>query len=299
MASDNMKAAAQLYAQGMSMPDIARELDVSPATVRSWKSRGAFDGVAAQQHKRRVATERCNTQMMQSVEANDDLTEQQKLFCLFYAQSLNGAGAYRRAYPGANNHTATKGAYVLLRKPQIREEIKRLKRIRTEAMLVDGSDIVERMMRIAFADMSDFVEWSCVDAPVMGAFGPLTDKETGRVLTQQRNELRFIPSDQVDGTLIAEIRQGRDGASVKLTDRIRALEWLANYFELNPADRHKREFDRRRLALELLKARGSLADSEEPPQDDGFIAALEAKAGVLFSGGDDSCESWGNDDELE
>lgn len=238
VASEKMQAAAQLYASGMSMPDIAKELDVSPATVRCWKSRGAFDDVATQQHKRRVATESCNDRMLQSVEDNDDLTERQKLFCLFYARSLNGAGSYRRAFPGANNHTATKGAYDLLRKPKIRDEVKRLKRIRTDAMLVDGDDIVERMMRIAFSDMSDFVEWSRVTVPVMGAFGPVKDPETKQVLTKDVNEVRFIPSDEVDGTLITEIKQGRDGASVKLADRMRALEWLAGYFGLsrNPVD---------------------------------------------------------------
>lgn len=220
MASEKMNAAAQLFASGMTMSDIAKELNVSAATVRSWKARGVFDGVATQQHKRNVAIERCNDRMQRLVEENDELTEKQKLFCLFYSKSLNGASAYRRAYPDANYQTACTGAYDLLRQPKIRDEVARLKQIRTDALLVDGDDIVERMMRIAFADMSEFVVWS----------------HTG-----DTNEIRFVDSKDVDGTLVTEIKKGRDGASVKLADRMKALEWLAEYFGLEYKDKDNKE----------------------------------------------------------
>ena len=36
----------------------------------------------------------------------------------------------------------------------------------------------------------------------------------------------------MDGTLIAEVKQGKDGASVKLMDRMKAMNWLTDHMDL-------------------------------------------------------------------
>ena len=33
----------------------------------------------------------------------------------------------------------------------------------------------------------------------------------------------------MDGTLIGEVKQGKDGASIKLPDRMKALQWLSDH----------------------------------------------------------------------
>ena len=50
----------------------------------------------------------------------------------------------------------------------------------------------------------------------------------------------------MDGSIIAEVKQGKDGASVKLADRMKALEWLAAHMDLAT--------DEQRIRMEHLKA---------------------------------------------
>ena len=46
------------------------------------------------------------------------------------------------------------------------------------------------------------------------------------------NTVRFRESTDVDGTIIAEVKQGRDGATIKLADRMKALEWLTQHMNM-------------------------------------------------------------------
>ena len=46
------------------------------------------------------------------------------------------------------------------------------------------------------------------------------------------NSVRFRESSMIDGTLITEVKQGKDGASIKLADRMKALNWLAEHMDL-------------------------------------------------------------------
>ena len=36
-------------------------------------------------------------------------------------------------------------------------------------------------------------------------------------------------SSGVDGTLVSEVKQGKEGASIKLADRLHALDWLTDH----------------------------------------------------------------------
>ena len=53
-------------------------------------------------------------------------------------------------------------------------------------------------------------------------------------------------SSEVDGTLLTEVRQGKDGVSIKLADRMRALDWLADHMDLAT--------DEQRAKIEQIKA---------------------------------------------
>ena len=44
----------------------------------------------------------------------------------------------------------------------------------------------------------------------------------------------------VDGTIITEVKQGKDGASIKLADRMKALEWIADHMELATPEQRAR-----------------------------------------------------------
>lgn len=326
MANANAEQGLALYKQGLSCVEIAAQLSTSAATVRSWKKRYGWDSgqsaTPATQRKRNVApkpqrnatpktVQPIDEVLADAVEENDQLTDQQKAFCLHYAKTFNATASYLRAYPNASYNTANAEGPTLLVRPSIRSEVQRLKKLRNMTLMASGGDIVERMMQIAFADITDYLEWGRKEVEVMGAFGPVM-VETGELdedgnpkkapLTKMVNDVRFKESTAVDGSLLSEVKQGKDGASIKLADRMKALQWLAGYFELNPADVHRREYDKRRLELESFKLASSHGgDAEQPAPDDGFLAALSADAAEAWTGDnpDDSQEDWKADDELD
>lgn len=302
MSKESIKAKA-LYDHGKTLAEIADALNVPAATVRSWKKRGGWDAhyATSTPGNKRNAPQRRNApsveeQMHASVEANDALTDRRRAFCLHYIRTFNAAASYLKAYGGKYDVAKAEGS-ALLATPCIRDELARLKKIRNRTLMADAQDVVEAYMKIAFADMSDFVEWGRAEIPVMSMYGPLKD-EDGNNVTKEINEVRFKESDEVDGTLIAEIKQGKDGASVKLADRMKALTWLSNYFELNPADLHRHDYDKKRLEMEAFKLQKDIeCTGDDGMQDDGFTSALDrqVKDGIWSGESDDTHEEEQND----
>lgn len=183
--------------------------------------------------------------------AKQELTNKQQMFCLYYIKNFNATQAYLKAFGCSYNTAMVEGNRALIN-PKIRKEITRLKKEKVKAIMFDKNDLVELNMRIAFAVMTDFIEWGRNKVPVMGAFGPVEveDKETGEKVQLMRevNEVRFKESSKIDGSLVCQVKQGKDGASIKLEDRYKAIEWLTNFFEMNPMHKHKKEFDSKVLA---------------------------------------------------
>ncbi len=242
------------------LTSIAEELGVPESRVRKWKCEDKWErgekGAFRNAKKERYVTKKALRKVMEAMDEAEELTEKEKAFCLHYVQTFNGASAARRA--GYEPRSAKQIAWELLRKPRIREEVQRLKEIKHAALLLGGKeDVLALHWRIAFADLSDFVEWGRATVPVMAVYGPVqvTDPETGEKtpLLQEINDLRFRESSEVDGQLVDEVKLGRNGASIKLADRQKSLAFLERYFEMNPMDQHKKAFDTARLELERKK----------------------------------------------
>lgn len=68
------------------------------------------------------------------------------------------------------------------------------------------------------------------------------------------NVIRLNDSRNVDTQLIQEVKQGRDGVSIKLADKQKSLDWLEKFFLMNPMDKHKIAYDNAKLELERKKA---------------------------------------------
>lgn len=301
--SPNRQKAWRLWKEsGEKRPlkDIAEELGVSETLVRKWKSQDKWEKVTLPSGKsngnEQKKKEKVIKKLLDEVDSNEELTERQRLFCLYYVSTFNATSSYQKAFDSIYSTANTEGA-ALLAKPCIRAEIKRLKDIKRMSLLLEIDDIVEKQMKIAFADMSDFIEWGREEEPVMAMYGPVTvtDEETGEKvpLTRTVNTLRFKESAEVDGTLVNEIKLGRNGTSIKLADRQKALQWLSDYFLANPMDRHKVEYDKRRAEIEVLKAENEMKDADgENMPDDGFIKALSASASSIWEAADDSKDEW-------
>lgn len=210
------------------LKDIAEELLVSEEQIRKWKNQDKWDKVTLPKMKSNVTNQKSELSEKKKVVAdeieqvirNPDLTDKQRLFCLYYVKSFNATKAYKKAYY-CDEYTARVNGSRMLTFANIREEITRLKQSKFNQVMLEPEDIFEKYMQIAFADITDYTK-----------FGKrkYTDSNTGEEVWYSYVELN--ESEEVDGTLISEVSKGRDGVKIKLNDRMRALQWLTDHMAL-------------------------------------------------------------------
>lgn len=245
-----VQQAEAMFISGKKLVEIANKLNLPEGTVRRWKSTYKW-GSERSERKSERSEKKANVrkekkkavaeEVMQVIE-NPDLTDKQRLFCVLYVRCFNATKAAIKA--GYSRDTAMEQGYQLLQKPSVRKEITRLKQNRMNRELLDEHDIFQKYMDIAFADITDYVSFGREEVQVMGAFGPVQveDPETKEKapLMKEVNTVRFKESVEVDGTLITEVKQGKDGASIKLADRMKALEWIADHMDLATEEQRAR-----------------------------------------------------------
>lgn len=256
--------ARKLYDSGMSLADIAAKLETKPATVRSWKAREQWP-----EHERpqRNATEKSNvaSKAVESVISNTSLTAKQQLFCLHYSRSFNATKSYQKAYE-CSYESALRAGPELLRNLVIRDEINKLKEQRYSQAMLKPEDIFQKYMDIAFADMTDFLSWGQEEVAV----DAYTDPDTGehKTVTQMRNTVNFHESTNVDGSILSEVKQGKDGASIKLADRMKALDWLTEHMNMATEEQTAK------LGLIQAQTKKLNEDEDVSSNDDGVVIVL-------------------------
>lgn len=243
--NEKAEEAKRLYVAGKKLVEIAAILNLPEGTVRRWKSSYKWDNERNERSntKVNVRNQKAIEEDVKAVIENEKLTHEQQLFCLYFSRSLNATSAYRKAY-GCSYESAMSGGCTMLRIPKIREEIQRLKEARYRRALMAEPDIVEKYMDIAFSDITDYLSFGQEEVPVMAMYGPVMvpDPKTGEKvqLTKKINSVRLHESCEVDGTLIQEVKQGKDGVSIKLMDKQKALDWLASHMSLATEEQRAR-----------------------------------------------------------
>ncbi len=236
------------YMSGMKYKDIADKYRVSINTVKSWKQRCKWsrDSVHTKNNKS-AHTKESAKEEVKALMANEELTDKQKLFCIYYTKYFNATKAYKKAYK-CNYNTAMVEGSRHLRNPKIKEEIDRLKASKLKGIFLEETDLLQKYIDIAFADITDYARFG-KEEKVIG----INDK--GELVKAGQNFVDLINDYEVDGSLIKEIKASEKGISIKLEDRIKALEWLTNFFEMNPEHKLRREFNekKQRLAEERLE----------------------------------------------
>lgn len=199
---------------------------------------------------------------MSKKEACEGLTDREQLFCEQYCKSYNIKMAAIKA--GYGKDTAHMVGYKIRRKKEANRYICWLKLWITREHCITATDIIDKYVRIAFSDITDFVD-------------------------VKSNRLKLKDGDEIDGQLVAEIKQGKDGVMIKLHDKLRALEKLEKYFDVLPVDwkqkieERKVEIMQERLAIERLKA----GQIDIEGEDDGFIDALKGQVEEVWEGEDE------------
>lgn len=288
-----IEQAKALYKKGMKLVEIASQLNLPEGTVRRWKCTYKWDSERSDKNserseKKKTGKKKNVADEVEEVCENSELTDKQRLFCVLYVRCFNATKAYQKAYE-CSYDTAMANGSELLRNTKIKKEIQRLKQNRLNREILDEHDIFQKYMDIAFADITDFVEFGQETVYVMGAFGPIEieNAETGEKEFMQKkvNTVRFKEHTDVDGTLISEIKQGKDGASIKLADRMKALQWLTDHMYM-ATEEQKARIEKLRAETEAVKKKSELNDIDEIA-DDGFLEALNGTAAEDWSDEED------------
>ena len=252
------------------LKDIAAQLGVKDAQIRKWKSQDKWEEKlkgTLQKNKRNVINKKTDinkqavNEDIESVLKNDKLTEKQKLFCIYYIENFNATKAYQRAYE-CSYATAMSEGSKSLRNPKIKIEIDRLTNECLEEQEINSKLLSKRLWKkyidIAFADITDYLEFNSKE--VQGEYGTYT-----------KNTIRLKNSDEVDGSLISEISEGRYGIKIKLQDKMKALQWLSDRMDLLPTSvKTKLDIEMLKLEVEMNKH----DNTQEEVENDGFIEAL-------------------------
>lgn len=218
--------------QGMKYKEIAEKYGVSINTVKTWKSRKwNKQDQASNPPPKKVAHKKgkgCTQKKLQPVIDNDELTEQQKMFCLFYLQHFNATKAYQQAYQCGYN-SARAAAPRLLTKVSIKEELHTLKAELQQDIFVDVKDLIAEYIKQFSADITDIVKVELTEYEVKDKQGNKLKTKDGEKVIGRFNDVYVESSDNFDGSLVRKISQGKDGISVELYDKQKAMNELMKY----------------------------------------------------------------------
>ena len=266
---ETKQQAKELWLQGKKYREISEITGIKESSIKSLASR-AWKKEKLQPNKKKVATLVADadkdkgppeTELLpEEIETlnNEELTERQRLFCLYYVRWFNATKAYRKVYDCDYTTAMTNGS-MLLRNTKIQEHIQAIKDAKIKQAMYTAEDFFQKMMDIAYSDATDFL-----------SFGRRKEKKTGL----EYNYVDFLDSSEVDGTLIQEVKQGKDGCSIKLVSKEFALKWLDKHYS-EATDLQKAQIEQLRAQTDKLKA-----DNENAP-DDSTQCAMDAITGIV------------------
>lgn len=208
--AENYIDAENDYMLGMKYKDIADKYGVTMNTVKSWKQRYGWERgkgckKSVRTKKEKVCTQRKKgahipDEQKEVTEPDDGLTDNQRLFCLYYVKYRNKVKAYQKAYR-CSYETACGNASNTFKNIEIQQEINRIMAEIREDIRIDILDLIQQQIDIARADITDFVDLS----------GGMVRLES-----------------DIDGTLIKEVKDTKEGIAIKLYDKQKAIDFLVD-----------------------------------------------------------------------
>lgn len=211
------------------LANIGKEVGMATAEVKHYmirdkwveryntKEKGKVDRETEEQIKNIPHEKQESYNKIEQILNESGLKEKYKLFVIYYLQSFNASMAALQA----GFHGSTSSWHVMCNE-KVKHTIKKVKAVMHTELYISGHDILNEYVKIAFADMTQFVE-------------------------VKENRLTLRDSSQIDGRMIQEIKQGRDGVTIKLHDKMKALDKLERLFELIPDK--KLELEREKFEL--------------------------------------------------
>lgn len=186
------------------------------------------------------------------------LTPKQAKFCVEYLIDLNGTQAAIRA--GYSENTAASIANENLRKPEIVEELNRLRAEIAAKTGITPERVLREYERIGFHDIRKAVKWRSE------ILTEQVDPDTGEAAGVYKNTVALVDSDQLDddtALAISEVKMdSRGGLSIKMHDKKAALDSIAKH-------------------LGMFDGKKGVDDPEEDPEADNLRAIGRKLAFVL------------------
>lgn len=161
---------------------------------------------------------------------NESLTNKQQAFCEEYIVDLNAAQAAIRA--GYSEEGARQTGYNLLTNTDIQFEIERLKKARSKRTQITADRVLEELASVGYSKITDYldvVEKDVVVGYKKDASGQY-DYEQPIVRTQKVVEIKETKEMDPDAIkAISEIKHGKHGISLKLYDKLKALDNIGRH----------------------------------------------------------------------
>ncbi len=244
----------------ITLADLAEKHEIKLGTLKSRKSREKWSRDATNKDATKIAKDATIKEDAPDEEivcfTDDDesgLNDKQRLFIAYYVKCWNATKAYQKAYGCAYSTAMTNGSQ-LLRNTKVREEITKVRDGLTEDALLDKRTLIQKWIDIAFADITDYLKFGRQEEVVYGEDGQPEIDMNGNVKTYAFNFVHLNESAELDGTLITEVKQGKDGISVKLADKMKALEFLSKHMDLLNENELKR-LREEKVKVDIAKTR--------------------------------------------
>ena len=261
------------YILGMPYKEIATKYAVSVETVKSWRKRHGWSRDKTTKKGAPIAPLKqqkgCTPKNKGEPEVpEEELSDQELLFCHYYVGRWNATqAAFKAGYASKGNKASAQviGSRLLAR-PRVQAELDRLKELLTQEARITAQDVLQLYINIACADIGDYVEFGMFERPMFDAEGVV--KVDGEIVYEKVNMVRLNESSMLDTSVISEVKEGRDGISIKLADKMKALEVLRKYFNLlddswkQRVEEENLKLSKARLLFDMEKAKGESKGNE-------------------------------------
>ena len=295
MDKQNYELSEEDYINGMKYKEIAEKYNVSINTVKSWKTRYKWckdkkgmhtkSKKVCTQNKKSAGAKKNNecgikepiADEVKEVMNNEELTDKQRLFCIFYSKCFNATKAYLKAYT-CTYETANAEGYKLLVNPCIKKQIDELTKIRFNKEALK-SGVLQKYIDIAFADLGDYLKFGKKTKGVWtkdkdGVNTPVIDPDTGQQKIKEYSYVDLKESISVDTSLITEVSEGKDGIKIKLADKMKALDFLNKHLNLL-SDEDKIKLDLEYRKLQNAKLENEVTRANKNNKKDGLKIVID------------------------
>lgn len=278
------------YILGMKYKDIAEKYNVSVDTVKKWKTRYKWERdkpIKSTQkpvhnvHKNKKVDKKSGQEDNTKPESEPDpeLTDKEQLFCYHYVRTWNATQAALKSGYSQNKVSAQVLGSRLLQRPRVKQEIDRLRELFRQEIHIDIQDFLAYCMKVVAADIGDYLTFGQKLITV-------EQNDEGEDVKAPINFVDLGESNLLDTSVIQEVKQGKDGISIKLADKKWAWEQLVKYFDWLP-DQWKRKVEIEKLDLErqrlaILKSKAGDNDDEEVDSTN-FVEALSGKVSEVWA----------------